>query len=179
MSEHPFPRSIPFAAIGSSGLVRQEVASDRERAAIAEALGLLELRRLEAEMEIERKGEVVAIEGRIRAESVQACVATLVPVVQRIDEKFSRRVRRAAPAAQHGKPTEVVVSPDESGDDPPDLIVGDRIDLGAILVEELALLIDPYPRAPGAEFAGPRDEDDTAEDSPFAVLKTLGRGESS
>jgi uncharacterized metal-binding protein YceD (DUF177 family) len=178
VTEHPFSRSLPFAAIGSSGLVRQEVASDRERAAIAEALGILELRRLEAEMEIERKGEVVAISGRIRAEPVQACVATLVPVVQHIDEAFGRRVIRAAPAAQHKQAGEVVVSPDESEEDPPDMIAGDRIDLGEILVEELTLLLDPYPRAPGAEFASPRDVDDTAEDSPFAVLKTLGRGES-
>lgn len=179
MTELLFPRSVSFAAIGSSGLVRQEVASDRDRAAIAEALGLLELRRLDAELEIERKGEVVAISGHIRAEPVQACVATLVPVVQQIDEKFSRRVMRAPHAAQHGQPAEVIVSPDESEDDPPDIVLGDRIDIGEILVEELALLIDPYPRAPGAEFAGPRDADDTAEDSPFAILKTLGRGESS
>jgi uncharacterized metal-binding protein YceD (DUF177 family) len=177
VSDHPFQRLVPFAAIGSSGLARQETASPAELAAIAEALGLLELKSLTADVEISRNGEIVEVSGRLRADSVQACVVTLVPVGQRIDEAFSRRVVRAA--APPRPSAEVVVSPEDSEDDPPDLVVGDRLDIGEILVEELALLIDPYPRAPGAEFAGPRDEDDTTEDSPFAILKTLGRGESS
>jgi hypothetical protein len=37
--------------------------------------------------------------------------------------------------------------------DEPEPLEGDRIDLGEIVAEELALAIDPYPRAPGAELA--------------------------
>jgi hypothetical protein len=47
-----------------------------------------------------------------------------------------------------------------------------RIDLGAIAAEHLALGLDPYPRAPGAEFAD-HIEDAARETSPFAALGLL------
>ena len=43
---------------------------------------------------------------------------------------------------------------------------------GTPLLEEFVLAIDPYPRAPGVEFAAPVDAEPRPE-SPFAVLKAL------
>jgi len=39
-------------------------------------------------------------------------------------------------------------------DDAP-LIVGQSIDLGELVAQELGMSIDPYPKAPGATFAPP------------------------
>jgi hypothetical protein len=46
-----------------------------------------------------------------------------------------------------------------------------RYDLFAPLLEDFALAIDPYPRAPGVVFEAPRDLE--APESPFAALKPL------
>jgi len=60
-------------------------------------------------------------------------------------------------------------------DDVPEEISSLHYDLAAPLVEELVLAIDPYPRAPGVEFAPPEDGEQAPE-SPFAVLKGLKSG---
>jgi hypothetical protein len=65
--------------------------------------------------------------------------------------------------------------------DAADPIVDDTIDVGEIAAEQLALEIDPFPRAPGAVFDAPTSQDtpgngkETAgnRDHPFAILKQL------
>jgi uncharacterized metal-binding protein YceD (DUF177 family) len=106
------------------------------------------------------------VEGRVTGDVVQACVVSLVPVTQHIDETFSVRF---APEAEVGPGKEVVV--DVEAPDPPEPITGPSIDVGALIEEYFALAIDPYPRAPGAAL--PADLAEPAEDSPFAVLKGL------
>ena len=51
-----------------------------------------------------------------------------------------------------------------------DAIDVDTVDLAAMVIEHLALEIDPFPRKPGAEFDFKPAEEET---SPFAVLKKL------
>jgi hypothetical protein len=58
-------------------------------------------------------------------------------------------------------------------DDPdalPDAILNGMIDAGGVMVETIALALDPYPQAPGATF-GERIED--RPESPFAALGKL------
>lgn len=161
-------RPIPVATIPAEGLKVDVVATDEERAAIAGAFGLLELRRLSAELTLERgKRDVIGLDGRLTAELTQACVVTLVPVVQAIDEAMQRRFVPEDDAAR--ATAEIVVDPE--ADEPPDTYAGGRIDVGAAIVEELALRIDPYPRAPGAELPEEAAADQpNPEDSPFAAL---------
>jgi hypothetical protein len=59
---------------------------------------------------------------------------------------------------------------DLEADDPPDVLDGDVLDLGAYLVEHLALEIDPFPRKPGVAFEAPAEP---AAPSPFDALKRL------
>jgi hypothetical protein len=63
---------------------------------------------------------------------------------------------------------------DPDADDPPDVLDGEDIDLGGYVVEHLSLELDPFPRAPGAEFIAPKDDTDL---SPFAVLRLLKKGD--
>ena len=63
---------------------------------------------------------------------------------------------------------EVTIDPD--AEDPPDLLDGEEVDVGAYLVEHLALEVDPFPRKPGVEFEPPPPETPA---SPFAVLQAL------
>ena len=57
-------------------------------------------------------------------------------------------------------------------EDAPEAIESLHYDLAAPALEEYSLALDPYPRAPGAEFSSPDGTSD-ARDNPFAVLKAL------
>jgi uncharacterized metal-binding protein YceD (DUF177 family) len=113
------------------------------RRAIADELGLIGLRKLRLEGRIEPEGQrdwrLVA---RLGATVVQPCVATLAPVTTRIDEDITR-IWRADFAEPEGDEVEL---PEEVDDEP----LGAVIDIGAVMVEALALALPAYPRAEGA-----------------------------
>lgn len=177
MDKSPFSRLFDVRRVGESAVVESVVADAAERAAIVADFGLFGLDRLEAALTIRPWQRIgVKLEGRLIADAVQACVVTLEPVREVIDQPFTLtfmppRAGMAAPRTV-GE-AEVIVAVDE--DDPPDLLEGNVIDLGAIVAEQLALALDPYPRAPGADLAAELGMDDEAAPSPFAALSTLKR----
>jgi uncharacterized metal-binding protein YceD (DUF177 family) len=170
-------RVLDVSSLPAAGVAREIVASDVERNALAEAFCLAEVRTLSADLTVEPgRAGVVLVEGRVKAEIVQNCVVSLVPVGQSIDEAISIRFARpgSSAAPEPGKPgAEVMIDP--AGSDPPDLLTGPSVDLGAVVVEHFVLAIDPYPRAPGAELAGEAADpsDGKVGDSAFAALARL------
>lgn len=149
-------------------------ATPAERAALARRFGLLSLERLEASGRIEvlEPGRRARLVARLSGEVTQNCVVTLEAVTSRIDETFVRLYEKSV------SPESGEVEIDPEAEDPPEPLPESGIDVGEAVAEQLGLAIDPYPRAPGAEF-GPEgasdDEDAEAEASPFAVLKHLRR----
>jgi uncharacterized metal-binding protein YceD (DUF177 family) len=143
------------------------------RNAIAAAVGLLALPRLEAQFNVQRHGLNGAhVTGNVSAEVEQTCVVTLEPLRNSVVESVELTL---VPAAAPTQPDQEV--PPE-GDDPPDPLVDGTIDLGAVAVEFLLLAVDPYPRKAGALFAAPPDGDKgTADAHPFAALAALKKGE--
>lgn len=111
--------------------------------------------------------------GRLTADIVQACVATLVPVSQRIDEPVDRRY-----VPDTGSDAGVETDLDMDAEDDPDTYV-DVIAPGTLMLEVLSLAIDPYPRAteadlPTKQAAPPGVEPLNDEDlKPFAGLAAL------
>jgi uncharacterized metal-binding protein YceD (DUF177 family) len=178
MTHHlPLSRPIDVAAVPPAGTVRHVVASEAEKAALAKELDILGVELLDAELSIEPwRTEGFAVEGRLRARVVQSCVVSLVPVEQDIDELIEVKFvpagsKLATTTDAHGH--SVALDIDE---DAPEIFAGHSIDLGALVTEHLALSLDPYPRAPGAEIPAEfrdnePDEDESA--SPFAVLNKL------
>ena len=59
--------------------------------------------------------------------------------------------------------------------DLPDVVVGGKIDLADIVIEQIALRLDDYPRRPGEVFVFESEFDDGTEDkhNPFDVLAKL------
>jgi uncharacterized metal-binding protein YceD (DUF177 family) len=110
-------------------------------------------------------------EGEFSAEVVQACVVTLDPVRSVHSGTFSRRYRVMARPASRRSPG---ILEAEAGNDEesPEIVASPVIDLAAPLLEELSLVLDPYPRAPGVRFEPPKEESQ-GKDSPFAVLAKL------
>ncbi|MGV3552461.1 YceD family protein [Rhizobium sp.] len=151
-------------------------ADERQRAAIAKLWDILSVEALTADVKIRRwKKDGVKVIGTVHAEVTQACVVTLEPVPEVIDEEFEENfvpegsALARIPANDAG---EIVVDPD--GPDI-ELFSGDEIDVGAFVAEMAAMALDPYPRKAGVEFAE-HIEGDAAQDkkpSPFAVLKNM------
>lgn len=177
-----FPRLLSLRDLPArEGRTIVESATDDERAAIAAALDLHALPSLAVEARLQREGESGwRLEGRVRADVVQACVVTLDPVEARIEEPFLRRFQ---PVIEGKKPAANVVEVilDPLADDPPEPL-GDGVDLGAVALETLALALDPYPRAPGAVFtprhAPPPGVAPLTDEAirPFAALAALKEG---
>jgi len=142
------------------------------RAAIAAELGLIEIGELGLDGTLEPEGRRDwRLTARLTARVVQSCVVTLAPVPAAIDEP----VRRRFLADWHEPEGAEVELPDDVDTDP----IGAGIDLGAVLVEALALALPPYPHAQGAhldtvDFTEPGKAAMTDDDArPFAGLAAL------
>jgi uncharacterized metal-binding protein YceD (DUF177 family) len=183
MTEHAadisvFSRLIEASSVSARATQRQIEASEAERIALAEVLELQAIDRLVATLNLRRLASgLVEVTGDVEGEVVQTCVVTLEPVPAKISEHFRLTFGDAEP-----EPTlaEIDIHFDDS--DPPEPIVDGKIDLGALVAEQLSLALDPYPRKEGAavseEFApSPAEihqlETPAATRKPFAGLDKL------
>lgn len=175
MTELSFIRNIDVSHLGNSGVKQHIVANEAERLNLQKDFDLLALDKLEADVDVTPWGpKGVKVEGRLRAEVVQACIVTLQPVPEHIDHRFSLSFLPADAIAEDPKTVaeaEVIVVYDE--EDPPEPLEGHSIDFGPILAEQLALALDPYPRAPGATLQDAVEENAENPASPFAALSKL------
>ncbi len=169
-TEYSFP--VDITQLPSKGRVYQLDPKEDDRKAVAARLNLLELPRLTATISLTPASNgIITVSGTLRADVVQQCVVSLQPVKATISEDFDLGFTRTP--VDEGDGEELEISPHE---DPPDVLTGDEIDLGEMVIEQLALALDPYPRAPGAVFQSPLkggEEEGNATVSPFAVLAKL------
>jgi len=109
--------------------------------------------------------------GHLGATVVQPCVVTFAPVTTRIEEDVSRTWR-----AEFTQPEDDDAEIPQAVDEEP---LGSGIDLGAVILEALALALPDYPRAEGVDLVeavftvpgkAPMTEDDA---KPFAGLAAL------
>lgn len=143
-----------------------------ERAAIAEDLGIIGVKKLRFEGSLEPLGQFDwVLSGKIGATVVQECVVTLEPVSTRIDEEVRRTYLRDFVEPEGD---EVEMPEDDSAEELPN-----TLDIAAVMIESLALALPQFPRKDGAELgeavyskpgtAPMRDEDAR----PFAGLASL------
>lgn len=169
VAEREFSREIEIARVPVGGRPFAIAAEASERVALARRLGLERIDRLRAEGTLLRTpGEpLLVLEGRLEAEVTQRCVVTLEPVASRLEVEL-HRIFALGRAPQED---EIVVDPLREEPEP---LEGEVLDLGEIAAEELALAVDPYPRAPGAGLAeaGP----DAAEESEPEARRVLANG---
>jgi uncharacterized metal-binding protein YceD (DUF177 family) len=144
-------------------------ANEAERAALAQRFGLVAVKRLAAEIALDRDGPDVEAKGKLEAEIVQSCAVTGDDLPVSIREKLAFRF--VPEAGQHAPDEEIELDTDELDEI---TYQGDMFDLGEAVAQSLALAIDPYATGPNAETArkeaGLMDEDDAG---PFAALKGL------
>jgi uncharacterized metal-binding protein YceD (DUF177 family) len=165
MEQADRPWSVPVAVedIPETGGHYELKADAATCEAVARLAGLRALDRLEAAFDLSRRGEGVAVRGKVTAKAGQSCVVTLEPIDSDVQEAVDLTFAPAGeiPATRIGKVTE----------EPPEPLEGSVVDLGAIATEFLILALDPYPRKPGVEFTiqpgGGEGE------SPFGALAAL------
>lgn len=178
--------SFPFSQLysisqlgkGEQNLVLEP--NDIERQKIARAYSIEGFESLTGEFSIRpwRKAGLRVL-GTVSARMERICVVTLEPFLDHVSEDFDRtfepalsRPRRLNDLNEDGE-----IEIDLETLDPPDVITDGVLDLGAVLCEQLALMIDPFPRKPGVRFEQesvlPEVEKDEEEQSPFAVLASL------
>ena len=164
-----FSRPVAVEKLTAGGSLYRIEAKQAEREALALRFGILGVDALTAELTLRSGAKgVVRVEGELHASVRQACVVTLVEVPARIEQRFTRVY---APSITRDEP-EIIV--DLDAEDPPDPLRDGIVDIGEAVSEELALALDPYPRAPGATFDLPQ-ADAPAPSAPFAVLAALKR----
>ncbi|MFQ5957780.1 MAG: DUF177 domain-containing protein [Alphaproteobacteria bacterium] len=170
---HEFSRCFSIADLNLDEAVLEIAADAEERAALARRFGLVALDALAATVRLKRVvGGAVRLCGRFTAEVVQDCVVTLEPVAGALDESIEVLF---APAGVESAEVDVVAE----GEDMPEPLSGDAIDVGEVIAEHLGLALDPYPRRPGVVFEGVGAEARASAadpaDSPFAALQNLKR----
>lgn len=173
-----FSYPIKTSVLDVAGQTFTLKADDKARVAVCERLSLVSLDRLTAELNAIPDGDPksartgVRIDGRLCATGNQTCVVSLEPVPFDIEAPV-RGLALPADAPEHER-EELTLE-----DDDVDIlgeITDDVLDLGEIVVQQLALELDPFPRAPGAESDWPDESGgsaDSASDSPFAALEKL------
>lgn len=178
----PFSHKINAAQVVDKDQRRTVTANAKELEKIAAEYEVKAVNGLEADFVLKpyRKAGL-RVTGKIIANLTQTCSVSLDDFdsvleieVDRTFEPHSSRPRKIRDLNDDGE-----IEIDLETLDPPDVITDGVLDLGALICEELALAIDPFPRMPGAEFERGQefDPDEELEEderpSAFAALEAL------
>lgn len=173
-TDNELSRPIVAADIVATGRDVRIVASGDERRRVAGRLGLPSVGSLVADLVVSRRPDgLVAVRGSATADVEQRCVVTLEPFARAYRFDIEALYDPAPPL--ESETAEIAFDP--MADDPPEPAPDGRIDLGELVVQELAVSLDPFPRAPGAVF-DPSGEPALADGGPFAALRRLREGRS-
>jgi uncharacterized metal-binding protein YceD (DUF177 family) len=164
-----FSRRLAVARIGAGGVEQSVEADPAERLAVAARLDLPAVLSLACRFQVKPaefadRGAFTAC-GRLTACVVRTCVVTLEDFQTTVQEDFALRFVPEAAGQQ--------TSDDWLDPESVDEIVyrGSAIDLGEVTTEQLALALDPYPRAPGAALPDTEGADQDAALGAFAMLQ--------
>jgi uncharacterized metal-binding protein YceD (DUF177 family) len=149
-SKSEIERLVDLDRMGAAGAAVEIAPSESERTALAKRFGFLGLPAFSARVTVDcRPGGQVVVEGRLRGRIVQACVLTLDPVAQDLDDTFRIVFKQDMADERDPESGEAVLN---SQADAPEPLTGNMLDVGEIVAEQLSLAADPYPRRPGAKL---------------------------
>ncbi len=146
-------------------------ASPKDLVYIAEVLKVPEVKSCQSKIQLhfDRKNHRLDVSGSVKAVLVQESVISLELFDKTYQGEFSLFFDTKATYK------DIRELDEELGDEIPDLVVDGKIDLGDITIEQVALLIDDYPRQEGEvfNFVSEFDEETTNQANPFNILKKL------
>ena len=158
--------------VSDDGLEVTLEAKTEARTLLAKRYDLVALDELKARLVIEpwrKKG--IKVVGTLNADLAQSCIVTLDPVPAKLNADFT--LLNLPEDVSGRRAMEVAVDP--LAEEPPDPLPVEGVDLGEAVAEQLALLLDPYPRTEGAELAATESLESGSEKkpNPFEILKNL------
>lgn len=167
-----FSRPMRVSGLGDKPVERSIEATPAECATLAGLFKLPAIETLRGHFSLtHERGGVISGRLVLFARLTQSCVVSLEDFDSELRETA---VLRFVPAASVKEGAEIELDP-ETLDGPDEIFyAGETIDLGAVLAEQLALSLDPYPRKPGAALSV---GDAEATPNPFAALARLRRPE--
>ncbi|MGH1418344.1 MAG: YceD family protein [Hyphomicrobiaceae bacterium] len=162
--------------IPDGGLKVAWKASPEERAVLAQELDVLEIEAVSTLYEIKRKGRArqggsrYELTGQIKFRLTQACVVSLEPITQLIEETIEEEFRPEEDIEPRGEDESEVLSVND-----PEPFVDGKLEVGRLIFEYLSSAIDPFPRKDGEslEWQDRQDPADVAAQNPFAELAKL------
>jgi hypothetical protein len=156
-----FTKIIGTEDVPASGFAWRIEADEPVRLAIARRLGIPAVSSLSGEVKLDRTADGFDLKGRLEAVIERICVSSLEPLIETISEDFEVRFVLAAGGASLHEDIEV---------DAPEPVPERGFDLADILVQQLALAMDPYPHKAGAQPLAEQYADGQRS-SPFEALK--------
>ncbi len=161
MSPPELHRPLPVDKVGAGGMAMTVDASEAECAALAIRMNLPAIKRLTCVFHLSQLGRRrVLARGHLIADLTQTCVVSLEDFDTTLEDIFQLRF---VPSDEIGEELDL-----EDDDEVP--FENGVLDLGEAVAEQLGLVLDPYPRMPGAELP---PLDDAGEDHPFGALGRL------
>jgi len=153
-------------------------------AALCKRLNLHSIRVLNADIVLQRNSvdKVIHIKGHVKADLVQSCVITTDQVQECIDDKFEAWFIDPNSTVSFAKAKRERLSRKAQSDLPvmdeyedPEPVIDGHIDLGELVVQNLSLSLNPYPRVEGAKHdlqeVSLQSSSEELYDNPFAALK--------
>ena len=194
-----FSYPVEIERVPTAGGAYDLTASADALVRVAARLAVKEMKALRATFAVKTgAGGIVHVKGKVHADFVQSCVVTLAPVPAVIDEEIEASFITPDRAARNAKKAKAEPEDEEvinlEAEDPPEVAENGRIDLGDLAVTQLALVLDPYPRAPGVSFEAAQwpgsygkkggskggealEDDPDAVRGPFAALAKLKKNQ--
>lgn len=165
-----FSRPISVSRLGSEAARFRIEASEAEAAALAHRFGIPAIQALAAEVTLQRRpGGDIGFAATLVARATQICVVSLEPFEVAFEEPFTLVFRAGIDEDEADR-----LALEDLNDEIIEPLVDDTIDIGEVIAQQLAVALDPYPRAPGIAAAGHEEATEDAGDgaeSPFAVLR--------
>jgi hypothetical protein len=165
----PWPHLAPWPREREGPFHLDLAADEPTRKAVARFLGLEDIIHLSARLTVQAWLDGAEISGDMEARFTRLCGLTLEPFEVLLNEPVFLRALPASSAHAPPPPTGEI-DLELQAEDPPEVLGAEGVDLGDVVVQTLALALDPFPRKPGAIFEAPQA---SQEDSPFGILARL------
>jgi len=185
---HEFPHPVQAAKIGHEPMTIGFKADEHQCALLARRYNILSVENVvgTASLHREADGMTIGVRGTFTADVTQACVTTLEPVPDHIEEDFEGWYLDESQASSFKRAQKRRIEKDEDDifdeaedhiadeRDDPEPVVGGLVDVGELVAQYLSLALNPFPHSEKALKEGPvGDEAELKKPNPFAILKDL------
>ena len=157
-----FSMEVDLGEIGKGEKNFRLSAGEEERRKIAVRLKIPAVDMFEGDIRLRATKSDIFVAGHVRAQLTRECVASLELMREDVAEPFEIHFIRQA--------DDEIDAAEEADIDAPELHDGETIDIGELLVQQLALAMDPFPRIEGASSLSEAHGGE-GDISPFAALR--------